>query len=720
MSRVPILSPNGEKIIRQLIAIPGSWITSAVLADGIGISKRTIMRELPGVEAWMAAVGADFKRSPGKGMILSGDEKQIAYMKELLGDTNETLIIEKDQRVQELFFMLFSSDEPVKQFYLANALGVSERTLSSDLDQLDIWLEKQGLKLQRKSGVGIWMEGEAYLKRRAISQILYYQYPEELLKTMFGDSLMNSDESIKSLLDGSTARQVRSILQDFEEKEDVRFADSGFITLALQTTLLVQDLLRAKKRGEFVENPATKNQYCEVCDLTWKLIERIQDAFAISLSKKQAELLSNYVNAYRGHSLEDGIRGSEMDIRYLGAMLIQYVELELKVNLSRHKDLSDAMYNHLRAMLHRMRNDMYTENPQLELFKTQYGWLWDVIRRACDAAYEIQAYPGLEPISDEEAGFLGMHFGAVLEREDMVMMRIKTVLVCPYGLASSRFLSSQIVKEFPVLHIHGTCSVRELNEEKVRAWGVDLLISTVPLQISFPYVQVNAILQPIDHTILNEAISQCQSRIDLRIKAKKEQAGKPLSMEEHAEAATPSVTEANTAHASIIRYVFNLSGLILDFVDNVKIEERMVLGKRDKLIEASSQLFADSEEVAREIEAEFIRRENLASTYIQPLRTLLLHCKTKHVKGCRFGYVHANPPIYEPGKLIQGAVVMLASEEDSYATEIIRAVSGMLIDQPELIATLKKQKLEEAKAIIEHGMEMYFLYRFSENRRNNK
>lgn len=718
MSRVPILSPNGEKIIRQLIALSGRWITSAVLADGIGISKRTIMRELPGVEAWMTAVGADFKKSPGKGMILSGDEGQIARMKELLGDTNDNLIIEKDQRVQELFFILFSSDEPVKQYYLASVLGISERTLASDLDQLDTWLEKQGLKLQRKSGVGIWMEGEDYLKRRAISQILYYQYPEEVLKTMFGDVELASDESIKSLFDGNTARKVRNILQELEEKEDVKFADSGFITLVLQTTLLVQDLLRAQKQGVITTDPAIRNHTCEVCDLTWKYIERIQDEYSIQISKKQAEILSNYVDAYRNHSLEEGIKGSEMDIRYLGAMLIQYVELELKVDLSRHQDLSEAMYNHLRAMLHRMRNDTYTENPQLEMFKEQYGWLWSVIRRACDAAYEIQAYPGLEPISDEEAGFLGMHFGAVLERDDMAMMRIKTVLVCPHGLASSRFLSSQIAKEFPVLHIHSTCSVRELDENKLRDWGVDLLISTVPLQISFPYIQVNTILQNIDYTILNEAINQCQASIDLRIKEKKEQAGNVLPMDAEMTAKMSAGTQSKAQKMSTIRYVYNLSSLILDFIDHVKIAEGQVLGKRDKLISMAARMFAENEVAAGEIEVAFWARENLVSTYIQPLRTMLLHCKTDHIKGCRFGYVHANPPIYEPGKVIQGAIVLLASEEDWNATEIIRAVSGMLIDQPELINALKEQKLEEAKAIIENGLEMYFLYRLNENRRN--
>ncbi len=41
--------------------------TAAMLAESIGVSRRTVLRELPSVEQWIAAAGYRFVRSPGTG-----------------------------------------------------------------------------------------------------------------------------------------------------------------------------------------------------------------------------------------------------------------------------------------------------------------------------------------------------------------------------------------------------------------------------------------------------------------------------------------------------------------------------------------------------------------------------------------------------------------------------------------------------------------------------
>ena len=44
--------------------------TDADLRFYIGVSRRTVLRELPAVEQWMQAAGAHFVRNPGKGLLL--------------------------------------------------------------------------------------------------------------------------------------------------------------------------------------------------------------------------------------------------------------------------------------------------------------------------------------------------------------------------------------------------------------------------------------------------------------------------------------------------------------------------------------------------------------------------------------------------------------------------------------------------------------------------
>ncbi len=81
------------------------------------------------------------------------------------------------------------------------------------------------------------------------------------------------------------------------------------------------------------------------------------------------------------------------------------------------------------------------------------------------------------------------------------------------------------------------------------------------------------------------------------------------------------------------------------------------------------------------------RRAAMGDTYIKPLFALLLHCRTKAVSDCRFGYLQAQPPVYEAGKMIMGAFVLLAPDTgDPIPVEVMRAwVSAQLIEEPELI-----------------------------------
>ena len=47
---LPSLTANGQKLIDRLLTLPQGWVTAAMLAESIGVSRRTVLRELPSVE----------------------------------------------------------------------------------------------------------------------------------------------------------------------------------------------------------------------------------------------------------------------------------------------------------------------------------------------------------------------------------------------------------------------------------------------------------------------------------------------------------------------------------------------------------------------------------------------------------------------------------------------------------------------------------------------
>lgn len=674
-NRLPQLTANGQKLIQKLTELPQTWLTAATLAQAIGVSRRTVLRELPGVEQWMRAAGFSFQRSPGQGILLDEGEEARTRLRGLLevGEADNTL--SRKERRQRLLVSLFAAREPVKTYALARELMISEQTLTGDLNQLEEWLEPYEIRLWRRPGVGVWLEGTPEKMRRAVGSLLRVNLPEDELQVLLQGNVPQGSR-LSALLTPSVASAVWGILQQFERQEGLHFTDTGFLSLAVHITLTIQQLQQGIV-SDTVPAEAVSVQQAE------RLAKRLRKTFSLDIPQGEIQYLAIYLDAYRGLPVIDEQNyARELDLRHLAATLIGAMAQALEVDFSPYPTLADDLCCHLRPMLHRMEQGIRVENPQLELIQEQYPHLWRATRTACD---QVQRELGLPVIPDEEAAYLSMHFGAVIEQDSLMKMRLCAVVVCPYGMASSRFLTSQLIRDFPIFHIRGSCSVRELDANVLRAQGVDVIISTIPLQIDFPHYCINPILQEQDRAVLRAAVAQLQ---------------KP----DHTPA--PPERQKTPKQPENLRYTGQLSAVILDLMDHVTIQKALVPGSRRELIAQGARLFCPLLEDSNAVEEAFLRREKLGETYFAPLQAVLLHCKTNAVFGCRLGYLQAEPPVLEPGKTIQGALVLLAPDrpEDSLSLEVMQSVSALLIQEPRLMETLRAGNRRQAAAILEQGL----------------
>lgn len=249
-------------------------------------------------------------------------------------------------------------------------------------------------------------------------------------------------------------------------------------------------------------------------------------------------------------------------------------------------------------------------------------------------------------------------------------MLLRVVVACPLGMGSSRFLASRLGNEFPSLQVEGCCSVRELNTADLRRRKIDFIISTVPLELDYPAVCISPSLLEPDRAVLKDAITRYSQN-----RAEPEPAVQPVQ---------------DTACAgSKLQYYARLTRSMTGLLEHLTIQPVKVPGSRAALIHAAAQLFCPQEADARLVEQQLRRRETLGDTYIKSLYALLLHCRTSAVKDCRLGYLQAQPPVYEPGRIVLGALVLLAPDDgNSVPVEVMQNVSGQLIETPRLMEAL--------------------------------
>lgn len=430
--------------------------TTAALAESIGVSRRTVLRELPAVEQWMQAAGAHFVRNPGKGLLLDeAPERRDALRTQL--NSGDRKKLSRAERRQQLLTRLLSEQEPCKTAVLARALGVSESTLSADLDELETKLHPYRVEMFRRPGVGVWLQGDASSYRRVVSALLRSSMPEkELAEVLCGR--MPENEIFSTLLDTKTAEKVWAVLQQFEQEEQLYLPDAGFLALAIHCTLTIQQLRQGGDKGSAPRGLRPAGNHAA------RLVAALNRAFGLTLPPEEAQYLELYLAAYLGAEDPWG-SAQEMELRNLEAALIREMEKALHTDLSGYTSLRDDLYCHLRPMLLRVEQNIRTENPQLDTIRTDYPGLWKATRAACDAVQQQFVLPA---ISDAEAAYLAMHFGAVLEQNAMFRLRLRVVVACPLGMGSSRFLASRLGNEFPSLQVEGCCSVRELNTADLR------------------------------------------------------------------------------------------------------------------------------------------------------------------------------------------------------------------------------------------------------------
>ena len=71
-------------------------------------------------------------------------------------------------RLMQILFLLLNTVEPIPAGKLAQQLQISKRTIFRELDHVDVQLEKYGLKLNRKSGIGFELEGSLESKYKLL------------------------------------------------------------------------------------------------------------------------------------------------------------------------------------------------------------------------------------------------------------------------------------------------------------------------------------------------------------------------------------------------------------------------------------------------------------------------------------------------------------------------------------------------------------------------
>ncbi|MDN6629899.1 MAG: HTH domain-containing protein, partial [Staphylococcus equorum] len=243
------LSTREKEIIEMLIKYHGQYVTIYDIAQHLAVSSRTIHRELKSIESFINTFNIKLERVTKKGIQLDADEHAVTSLKNVLSQQNTIDLSQEEQKVI-ILYALIQAKEPIKQYGLAHEIGVSTQTLTKLLDELDIELDQYQLKLQKKRGEGIHLNGAESKKRELLSQLMVNNLNSTSVYSVIENHFVyqSINQSQLAMVDMDKIFQVERILMDHLDQLPYSLTESSYLTLTVHIVLSIDRMLN----GEYV------------------------------------------------------------------------------------------------------------------------------------------------------------------------------------------------------------------------------------------------------------------------------------------------------------------------------------------------------------------------------------------------------------------------------------------------------------------------------------
>ncbi|MDX5684540.1 BglG family transcription antiterminator, partial [Clostridioides difficile] len=462
-------------------------ITISEIAGTLELSSRTVLRDMSGIEKWFDENDFNFVKKPGVGLILEENIENQNFIIELLEEEKIEKEYSKEERNLIILSKLLVSNEPVKSYYFAKILKVSEGVLNNDFALASKWLERFDIELVRKPGLGVYLKGQEKNFREAYVNLIYDSFNEKEILDMVRNISENiqtdkaieilSENRLLNLMDRCIIRKVEATLTKKLSDLDVNLADSAYIGLVVHISLALQRIKNGENitmDKEFLKELSITEEF----KLAKEIVKGMETDFNMDIPVDEVGYITMHIRGakQRSSSNHKALNLDDIEIMEITNKMIDLAEDEFKISLKNDERLFKDLANHLGPSINRLNMGLEIRNPLLDEIKSKYSYAYDGVEKISRI---IKDKLNINSIPESEIGYIAMHFASAIEKNLMMNTNINIVVACPTGIGTSRFLSTKIENKFPNLNILETISAINIDEEYLKEKDVDLIVSTV-------------------------------------------------------------------------------------------------------------------------------------------------------------------------------------------------------------------------------------------------
>ncbi|QLY78011.1 BglG family transcription antiterminator [Clostridium intestinale] len=675
-----------QKNILQDLCNSSDYITISSIAKHLEISSRTVIRELDEIEKWLKYYGLSLDKKTRFGIRIHGDEDDRGFIADMLKEAQGRNVYSPEERQKTIIMELLKNQDPVKVYNFSNMLSVTEATISSDLDKVEEWLRNNKIKLIRKSGIGVYVEGSEKLIRKAIIKIIYENVNEDELLSFVNGILSEKDRNLESkedrtnsrllyLIDKNTISKLEKLIYDLEKKIECKFTDNAYIGFIVHLALAIERIKKDEKiimDKNFLDD---LKKYPEFI-VAEELAKDLGEIFDINIPKDEIGYITMHIKGTK--NLESGRKSNilgNFELVKISQQIIRIAQEETGTFLQNDERLLSGLVNHIGPTINRIKLGMDIRNPLLEEIKEHYPHLMTLGKKSLKG---LENYLGIE-IPESEIAYIAMHLGAVLEKKEIAVKKsFTTVVACATGIGTSGLLASRIEKEYENIEIIDVISIIHLDEKLLEEKGIDFIISTIPItNINIPVVVVNPLLFKEDMDRINNFI-MTYKEVDKKNTIKKDAS---IGFKE-----------------KIIKLQYFLDAVI-GILDNFFVRDYERFDNIEGIILEASKIAAKSANEEEVIYKALKEREKMSSTVITGKKFVLVHSSVP-IPTYTFGVIRLKSGLSckngngDEETINMAVIMILSSNHSKEYMEVMSYISRTIIDRDKFLKQINEEKFD--------------------------
>lgn len=683
--------------LKQILIImleEGQIIPVKELAARIGVSKRTVQRELEYMESCLKPYHITFETKTGTGVWLSGSDTDKQKLLEELKENDIYDVSNREERRKRLLLEILKEKGLKKLFYYSSQFEVSEATISTDLESLEGWLKEQHLTINRKPGSGIEINGTEESYRRAIRTFIEENIDTQILREFY-ETEENRNEieavygkGISQLLKDNILKRVVQCIGAIDDKRVVTLTETSYVGLVLHISIAMSRILQneiIEQKEDWQEQIPEDDDY----SLAQEIVDRLETEFSIEIPEIETAYICLHIKGAKHQSIEwNGQKTIEVGHKGLLELvneMINAYDSENAFLIKQDNEFIQGLLAHLQPTFVRLMHDMKIVNPVLNDIKASYK---DIFERSKRAAAVLEKWIG-KPVPETEIGFLTIHFGAAqvrLEGKKENIRQVSVGIVCASGIGISRLMLSKLDKVF-----RERIQMEAYGQNDITPYVIgktDFFISSIALkQTDADVIQVNPLLNNEDMEKIRQKIFHYE-RVP-----KKEQEETRFTMQ------LEQINILAMQIKTILRYMD-----VFRFSNDITFEE---------LVSAISEKMSPYNDRQIMIQEDVEAREKLGSQIFAEFGFALLHTRTKGVIRPSFGVciTKDKKAFYNPYfKGIGVVLVMLIPEDENVRinSEILGHISSVLIEDYDFLMTISRGEKEEIRSVLSEHLRTFF------------